>query len=290
MIGGLKAGIPYFLFGICSTIYYRIGTIMLSRMAPQETVGWFGGAFRLFESMNFPFVLTVAIYPVLSRLWVEVSDGHRKTMQRSLEYVIVLGVPVAAGLILFAHEIVGIFYGMPAYEPSVVVLRVLAAGLLFLYVDMILGTALLSSDRQIRMAFVSLAAIPFSAGVNYLLIPYFQANYQNGGIGVGIATGITEILIMISMAHLLPKGVLRGLRVPVAIKAVAGGGAMAIVALAVRWYGGHWILAAVLAVLAYGAAIFALRIFDAAERQLFRDLIITGGFGKFRHLFGRRGS
>ncbi len=277
----LKAGIPYFLFGICSTIYFRIGTVMLERMAPGQAVGWFGAAFRFFESLNFPFILTVAIYPVLARSWLEISDVHRKTMQRSLEYVIVLGIPVAIGTALYSRDIVGLFFGLPAYEPTAAILQVFSAGLLFLYVDMILGTTLLSSDRQKMLVFVSVAAIPLNIGLNLFLIPYFQQNYQDGGMGAAAATVISEFAIMVSMLSLLPRGVLKGFRALVPLKSAVAGVAMGVAALAARNLNLYWIPAATISSLIYIGGLLALRVFEPSEKRLLREMVIDRGLKRF---------
>ena len=146
----IKDGMPYFLFSIFGVIYYRIDTVMLSKMAPEEVVGWYGGAYRLFDSFNFPYILTTAVYPVLSRLWKGDGDVHRRTTQKSLEIVILIGIPVSIAAIAFARPLIGIFYGLTAFAPSVILFQILLAGVLFLYVDMVLGTTLLSVDRQSR--------------------------------------------------------------------------------------------------------------------------------------------
>lgn len=290
MLLELREGVPYFLFGVFSTFYYRVGTVLLSKMAPEEVVGWFGGAFRFFESLNFPYFLTLAIYPVLSRSWVQVSDVHRKTVQRSLEYVSLLGVPVSIGAIYFARNIVGIFYGMPRYEPSVIVLQVLAGGLIFLYVDMILGSALLSSDRQRKLVLVSLTAIPLNIILNLLLIPFFQEHNMNGGIGVAVATGSTEIFMMVSMLRMLQRGSLKGLRLDVIVKALAAGVAMIVTAYAVESFGAHWVVAAVSSSLVYVAAVFGMRAFNVSERQLVRELVVDRAIKKILSLWKASGN
>lgn len=79
----MKEGLPYLLFGLFSTIYYRINSVILAKMVSGDEVGWFGAGYRLFEIMNFiPSIISVAVYPALSRLWKEEVDIHRRTMQK----------------------------------------------------------------------------------------------------------------------------------------------------------------------------------------------------------------
>ncbi len=101
----VKEGLPYFLLAIFGTIYYRIDSIMLSKMVPEPVVGWYGGAYRLFDMLNFfPVIFTTAIFPVLSRLWGREEQAHKRTTQRSLEFMILIGIPVSIGAIVICRQ------------------------------------------------------------------------------------------------------------------------------------------------------------------------------------------
>jgi O-antigen/teichoic acid export membrane protein len=270
----MKASVPYFLYVVFSAIYYRIDTIMLSKMAPEQTVGWYGAAYRLFDIQNvLPYILSIAVYPTLSRLWKDEKDTLRRTTQRSLELVILAGVPVTVGVITFAHNIIQLFYGIPEYLPSVIVLQILTAGLVLLYVDMALGTTLLAVDKQKQMSIVSLCAIPVNVGLNFVLINFFQTNYGNGGIGSAIATVLTELGIMISAISLLPKGILGGLRYSLIIKSVAGGLIMAACAVGLRAVFDAWVFIGLFSALIYLLALFAFRAFQEVETDLLLSML-----------------
>jgi len=266
-----KEGIPYFLFTIFGTIYYRIDTVMLSKMSPAEIVGNYGAAYRLFESLNIPFIVSVALYPVLSRLWKDDADIHRRTVIKSLEYTLFLGMPVSFGLIYFAPDTIELFFGLTDYTPAVILLQVLAAGMLFLYVDMILGTMLIAADRQRKLTFLSSAAIPINIALNYVSIPYTQTHYGNGAIGAAAATGVTEIIIMLVIFRLLPADVLRGFRSVVIPKGLLGVGIMACSLVLMGMTGLHWLIQVVVGAIVYGLALIAIRAFEQAELDFFRS-------------------
>ncbi len=273
----LREGLPYFLFTVFGAIYYRIDSLMLSKMAPDAVVGWYGGAYRMFETLNFPYILTVAVYPVLSRLWQSEGGTHQRTMQKSLELVIMGGILITVGSIAFADKVIGIFYGLSQYGPSVLLLQILCAGLVFLYIDMILGTTLLSSDRQKALMLVSLAAIPVNIALNYLLIPYFQSRSGNGAIGAAIATGLTEVGITIACFSLLPPGVMKGFRIQVVIKSLTAGGATALFLALGSYVGIQWVVLAALAGCVFFACLWVLKVFEPAERQFLSGLLSGRG-------------
>ena len=276
-----KNGVPYFMFTVFSTIYYRIDTLMLAKYSPEAVVGWYGGAFRLFDVWNFfPAILTTTVYPVLSRLWSEGEAQHKRTMHKSLEIMLMVGVPLSFGAIFFAENIIGLFYGLKAYAPSVGVLQILSAGLIFLYIDMSLGTTLLSSDKQKQMSLISLGAIPLKVGMNYFFIPYFQVSHANGGIGSALTTMLTEVCVMTAMLTQLPRGMLSGFRLSVPLKVVFSAGGM----IGLLWLGQisgiPWLALVVIGPFIYFPLVYVMRTFEPQEQDMIRSLFSREGIAK----------
>jgi len=281
----LRSGLPYFLFAVFSTIYYRIDSLMLSKMSPEEVVGWYGGAFRPFDMLNFlPFILTVALYPVLSRLWSESGDAHKRTTQKGLEIVILAAIPLSIGVSLFTEDLIGVLYGLEGYANSVTILQVLTCGLIFLYVDMVLVTTLLACDKQKQFSFVSLGAIPFKIILNYFLIDYYQAAATNGGIGAAIATVLTEGCIMVMAITLMPKGILSGFRFRVLAKGIAAGASMFGVLLLMSHFGTFWVLQIPIGAAVYIASVFTLRTFEPAEIAFLKQVVSIRSFSEAKEL------
>lgn len=280
----VQVGVPYLLYTVFSTVYYRINSLMLSKMAPEAVVGFYGGAYRLFESLNFPYILTVAVYPVLSRLWGKEEQTHKRTTQKSLEVVIIAGIPISIGVIAFAQKIVQLFYGLSDYGPSILVLQVLTAGLLFLYIDMVLGTTLLASDRQKQLSVVSMLAIPVNVILNYFLIPYYQLNKGNGAIGGAIVTGITELLVMVALLNFVPKGVLAGFRFGVVTKSVIAGLFMAASLWLMHLFGIPLLAELLVSPVIYLSSLFSMRTFEPVEEAFFKELLTIRGLKKLRQL------
>jgi O-antigen/teichoic acid export membrane protein len=270
----IKDGAPYFLFTVFSSVYYRIDSLMLSKMTPEAVMGWYGGAYRLFEAFNFlPSIFTLALYPVVSRLWSEEGQTHRRTTQKSLEFMIIAGVPVTAFGIVFGRQIIQFFYGLADYSPSVIVLQVLSAGLLLLYVDMVLGTTLLASDRQLKLSVLSLSAIPLNVLLNYVLIPLYQTRGGNGGVGAAIATGLTEIFIMLVALKLLPQGILRGFRFSVVARSILSGLVMSAALVLMGFVGVPWLARLFVGLVLYFISQFILGTFEPSEREFVRGWV-----------------
>lgn len=270
----IRDGLPYFLFTVFSMIYYRIDSVMLSKMAPEEVVGWYGGACRFFETMQFfPFIFSAAIYPVLSRLWTDESHTHTRAIQKSLQFMLLAGVPITIGLVAFSRDIIQLFYGLSQYAPAIPVLQVLSAGLIVMYIDIVLGTTLLSSDRQKQQSVLALCAIPVKLGLNYVLINYSQARYGNGALGAALSTVLTEVGLMACMLNMIPKAIFTGFPYRPVGKALAAGAMMGGAILISRLVGIHWVAAALLGSAVYGLIIVTARTLEPVEVQFFRSFL-----------------
>jgi Na+-driven multidrug efflux pump len=145
-------------------------------------------------------------------------------------------------------------------------------------VDMVLGTTLLASNKQRQQSLLALFAIPLNIGMNFLLIPYFQIHGENGGVGAGIATVITELFIMIVALILMPKGIFSDFRFPVVLKGLIAGTIMALFVWVFSSIGLPWVILAVLCPFVYGTALLLMRTFESSEQAFFLNML------KFRNL------
>lgn len=269
----LREGFPYFLLIVFGTIYYRIDTVMLSKMCPEHVVGWYGAAYRLFDSLSFvPHLINVALYPVLSRLWKDEAGLHRRTVVRGIEYVLLAAIPMTILVFVFSPNVIALLYGAERYSQSVLVLRLLTLGLVLLYVDMMLGTTLLSSDQQRKQALIAFAAIPINIGLNFLLIPHFQVTAQNGAIGAAIGTVMTELFVFVAILTLLPKGFFEGFRHRVLLKGIFGGATMVSAIWMLNDYA-PWFVLAPLVMLLFGGVLFWWKTFTVHEMEVFLALL-----------------
>ena len=263
-------GVPYFLLSVFGVVYYRLDSIMLSKMTPEKIVGFYGGAYRLLQYLNIPNLLGISVYPVLARYWKDSSDIHQRMVIKSLEVVIIAAIPVTIATIFFASNIISLFYGLKAYGETVILLQALSAGIVFLYVDMILATALIAADKQRSLAVISFLAILFNVGLNMLLIPWFQNAYADGAIGSAIATGITEMCIMVFSAGLLPRSIRSSFRWGLVGKTLAAGCAMSGSILLLPG-AIPWIIRVGLSLVTYCGVLWLMKPLEPGEDRFLRD-------------------
>jgi O-antigen/teichoic acid export membrane protein len=256
----LRNGIPYFLWSIFGVVYYRIDSVMLSLMTPGKVVGWYGVAYNFFDILMFvPNILSIAIFPVFARLWKKDDSSLLRTTHKSLEYIIMVGVPISVVTFAFAEQIIQILFGLEQYAASVFLLKIFGLGVLLVYVDWIIGTTLLAFDKQRQWSLIALLACCVNIALNYFLIPYTQHHQMNGGIGAAIATIMTEYFVLISALFLLPKGFFNTFKIDAQLKSLAAGVLMGFTIWVSDVINIYWAFNLVISLLIYICTLFLLK-------------------------------
>jgi O-antigen/teichoic acid export membrane protein len=216
--------LPLGLFGIATTIYWSIDMIILQRLAPPENVGWYAAAYRLFSVATIvPSVVAgIALSPVLSRLSVDSRPELRAVIEKSLNFLTIAGVAAALVLALFADRIIAFIYPADTYAESAIALRLLAPGLLFIYVNWVLSQALLSLHQERRLLIMAGAAAVLNLLANLIAIPLFREN------GAALATSLTELFVLVWLVRLMPRDLLSSENVRVATRSLIAAGATAL--------------------------------------------------------------
>lgn len=196
---------------------------MLSRLSTPAVMGWYGAASAFTSTLIAPaFVLASAAYP---RLSVAASNRgeFRVLLQDALRPLLFVAVFGAVGTFLFADHAVNIIYSIDKFGPTATILRAFTPAMMLVYIDMMLGTAILASGQALRLATAKVVSVVVIVGLEIVLIPWCQTHYGNGAIAVMAAFAIGELVMVAAALHLLPSGTLHpsiGLDV---VRALAGG-------------------------------------------------------------------
>ena len=275
-----RSGMPYFLFSLFSVIYYRIDAIMISAMTNEAVTGWYGGAYRFFDIvMVLPLIYKTAIFPVFSKLWNNKNGVLESTVSESMRLMILLGIPTAVLIYIYASPIIDFFMGLDQYSSSVFILQIFAISIPIIYIDIILGSAILgAANRQKAWATVGFLAIFVNIGINFLLIPYTQTTYANGGIGAAIATLATEIFVMGCAFYLIPSDYLKSFKSSYLFKPAAASLLMITAVLLMLKINLHWMPSFFLAGFIYVAALFLFKSFSRDEIQMIKNSISVSQF------------
>ena len=221
----MKTSIPFLVYGVLGVIYYRIDTVLLSLIASAEVVGWYGAGYRLFDTMIFlPNLVIMAImYPVFSKLSLQNTTHLKLAIEKSMNFLLFCGIPIATTMMVAAPNIIGFLYHRQDFVQSIAVLQGLAPGVVFLYINTVLNTTLMSIKQEKKITFMAAAALVFNLSLNLLLIPRFLH------VGAAIVTSLTELLLMCIAITLHPRDLLPWRSLVVGGKALLASVVMAIV-------------------------------------------------------------
>jgi O-antigen/teichoic acid export membrane protein len=266
----LRGGLPFFLWATVLTLQPSIEGVLLSKFASDDAVGWFGAANKLVNILIFPAViLASALGPTTARLYGTDPNAYSRAVRESFRAGLLLGVPVAVGSFVFADQGVALVFGGKEFGPAADNMRVFSAWLLPVFLNIVLGTALFASGRQLAWTFCKGAAVLLGAGASVLLIPWFQARTGNGGLGAVGVTAFAEICMLGAAFMLLPKGVLGWSALSDILRAL--GGAAAMVGTAQLLRGVPLLVSAPCALAAYALMLLALGGVRLSDLSMFRS-------------------
>jgi hypothetical protein len=145
-----------------------------------------------------------------------------------MNFLLFCGIPIAVGLVVAAPNIIGFLYHRAEFAQAVPVVQLLAPGLVFLYINSVLSSTIISTKREKNITIMAGIALVFNVGLNLILIPRYLH------IGAAAVTSLTELLLMCLAFVFVPRSLLPLGSLKVGIKALAASAVMALVIWATR--------------------------------------------------------
>lgn len=186
----------FLLFSVMvfTSIYNLLDTTILGFLAGNASVGYYTVASKI---NKIPLSLIMVLVPVmLPRIAVEFKNENHSEISRlitkTLQFVILLGVPIMVGLYLLAPEIITLFSGK-AFSSSITTLRIMCPVILIIGMTTNFSTQLLipmGKDKELLYAVIVGTIV--SLVLNIILIPILQQN------GAAISNLVAELVVLIS--------------------------------------------------------------------------------------------
>lgn len=198
----VRDGAPMLAMSLAVAVQPYFDANILYKLAPRDVVGWYGASWTIAGTLVAPaMILGATMYPRLSRAAGNHDEFRRalRTAIRPLLFVAVLG---GVGTYLFADFAISVLYSHKQFGPAADILKAFSPALVLLYVDLLFGFAILAAGKAGRLATAKVAAVAVVTGLELILVPYSQTHFSNGGIGIMIAMGVGEVL-MVAAAILL---------------------------------------------------------------------------------------
>ena len=201
----LWGGAAIVLTNVEGSVQPYIDAVVLSKLTSPESVGLYGAARTFVGTLVAPaIILSVAVYPRLSRAALQPRLFSRE-LRVVMRPIIGLGMLAGVGTYLFANAAVDLVFGEESFAAAGTILQLLAPGLLLLFVDNVLAVAVVAVGRPAPLAMAKLVSIAACAGLALLLVPVFERSHRNGGMGLAIASGATEIIMFGAAVLILPR-------------------------------------------------------------------------------------
>jgi O-antigen/teichoic acid export membrane protein len=243
---------------LLTNLYFRADIPILQHFRPFEEVGWYQLAYKPFEATQFvPLAVQAVVYPLLSVYFANSPDRLDRAYQKFFKVLVMAGWPLSVTFFVLAHPLGRVLRLFPQSEPA---LRILAFGIVFLFINSAFTAMLFSTNRQGRYAWATAIAAAVNIGANLLLIPFF------GYLAASATTVLTEAVLSAAGWWLVGRARLPWLRLSwrVLVAGAVLGVALLPLARFPVWVGllvAPWV---------YLGALLLLRAFDADEKAVFR--------------------
>jgi O-antigen/teichoic acid export membrane protein len=253
----LRQALPLGLALMIAAVYFRADAVLLSVMKGPEAVGIYGVAYRLLEAVvAFPGFFYVSIFPLLSQGAARGDAANiRDVTQRAFDLLVLAAVPVVAGTILAAPEIVSALAG-DEFDAAVTPLRIVIVGAGLMFVNGLLSYVLIAVRRQSALLWVGLATLALNLALNIALIPSYSYT-----AAAWVATS-SEVLALTCMLGLVWSAIRFVPDLRVAAKGLIAGGAMTV---CLAFTPSNLALLIVVGAAAYGVALALLRTHESLE-------------------------
>ena len=233
-----------------SEVYFRLDTLLVSAFRDYDEVGLYSLSYRIVELIGIlPAIVMTSVFPLLSSYLKEDRERAAHTVDAAGDLFIALGVPIAAGGLIVAPELVTAIGG-DEFAGAADALRLLLFAIALAFVSGLFGHALIAGGRQTSALKLGLTALGFNLALNLVLIPAW-------GIEGAAAVAVASEVLLVTGGFLLVRRELGltprfALLWRAAVAAAVMGGVLAFV--------DEWALVVLLAlgVLLYGAVLWAL--------------------------------
>jgi O-antigen/teichoic acid export membrane protein len=268
-----RESLPFALAFIISTLYFKIDVPILKLFTGFVAVGIYSAAYKYLEAVIFlPQTLMDPIFPSLSQLAHEAPERLATAATKSYKLLAVVAIPVMLGMLVFAQPVID--YTIPGFGEAVPVLRVLALGVVFLFVNNVFIYTLNAMGRQGDSTRLALFSLVLNVALNLVLIP-MPDKLIGGYMGAAWATDLTEVGLFLGgwyllRRHLYPVPVLRSLK-GVLPAGVLCGLAMAAVVLGLGTQLPVYVLALLVGAGAYAGGLAVTHAFTPDEIALGRE-------------------
>jgi O-antigen/teichoic acid export membrane protein len=194
-----KELLPFFITVVLVEILYTEDILILEIIKDDRSVGIYSSAIKIVSFILgiSPF-FHVAMLPILSRLFLESKEKLIKISKRTLRYLILVGLPISAGLSVTSDKIINLLY--PAiFQEADIVLKIASWAIAIGLMQATFSVVLTAINRQKEKVIYIGITFGIITLLNLIFIFYFDY------IGAAIVKVIAELLGLIFFIYLVSK-------------------------------------------------------------------------------------
>lgn len=185
---------PIFVFfatSICSSIYTALDTSMIGLISTDAQVGFYSAANKINKiTLGLITAIIGVFYPRLSYYFKQnQKEEFSNLANKSLRYILLLGLPCSVGLFVLAKPIILLFSG-EQYLDAVRIMQIMTPIVLFISLGTFFNVNILSSIKKEKLVLLTIA---LGSLLNFTLNFFFIKKWQ--AFGAGLSTVITETFI-----------------------------------------------------------------------------------------------
>jgi PST family polysaccharide transporter len=196
----IKNGWNLFLSTVWINLYTTSNVFILGLFAPANVVGYFAAADKIrmaFQGILSP--MSQSVFPYVNKLLSESYERFISFNKKLFKIAFTAGTIISIILFVFAEPLVHIILGK-GYEPSILVLRIIAWLPLVIFLSNVLGIqTLLPMNKQKSFSIILFFASMINLILSFILVPKcFE-------IGTAISVLTTEIFVTITFFAFIKK-------------------------------------------------------------------------------------
>lgn len=162
---------PIALAGLIGRLYAYSDSLLMSKMVSAEELGWWSVPYKMTFAFQFvPIAVAASLYPVISSLYIKEPLKIGEFISKAYRYLFTIIFPLTIGLGLLARPVIIYFYKIE-FIPSIPVLQILLASLIFTYLTIINGAVLNAVGRQKTQTILISIALTINIILNLILLP-----------------------------------------------------------------------------------------------------------------------
>jgi O-antigen/teichoic acid export membrane protein len=265
-------GLPFLGWNIALRVRGGLDVILTGFLLQPSVAGWLVAAYRIINVPVFiPAIVTTPLLPALSANR-DRRDVYRQLLVESLATVLLLVVPISAGIFAMAPVIPDLLGWSEALRNASPVMMILAFQQPLVAVDMVLGVSLIALGKERRWLRVAVAGAIFNPTLNLAMIPLAQYLTGNGAIGAAAVELSTELVFFCGALYLTPRGLLGWDIVSRAARTIAAGVLVVVVVDVIRTAGP--VVSVLAGATAYAVGVFLFGVLRPKQLRAMRSALL----------------